>query len=155
MGVPIVRGRNFSESDRSTDAQLNHAALPRTGVVIVNATFASRYFNGEDPVGRTLVVYDDQEFGVSKTIVGVVSDVRGRTVAEAPAPVVFIPHAQHPDVVRPSLVIRSRLPFASIAPAVRQRLAEFDPQLLILRIRPMDAVVSTARCRDRASTWCS
>ena len=86
---------------------------------------------------------------LSKTIIGVVSDVRGRTVAEAPVPVVFIPHAQHPDVLRPSLVIRSSLPFASIAAAVRQRLADLDSQLLILRIRPMDEVVSTALSRPR------
>ena len=149
MGLTFLRGRNFLPTDRFTDEQLNDAALPRSGVVVVNATFASRYFSGEDPVGRTLVVYDDQTFGDAKTIIGVVSDVRGRTVAEAPVPVVFIPHAQHPDVVRPSLVIRSSLPFASIAAAVRQRLAELDSQLLILRIRPMDAVVSTALSRPR------
>jgi predicted permease len=149
MGLTFLRGRNFLPADRFTDAQLNDAALPRTGVVVVNATFASRYFSGEDPVGRALVVYDDQAFGVAKTIVGVVSDVRGRTVAEAPGPVVFIPHAQHPDVVRPSLVIRSNLPFASVAVVIRQRLAEYDPQLLILRMRPMEAVVSSALSRPR------
>src|SRR6185437_13432715 len=51
MGIPILRGRNFSDNDRLTDAQLNDPRLPRTGAVIVNQAFASRYFPGEDPVG--------------------------------------------------------------------------------------------------------
>ena len=119
MGLTFLRGRNFLPADRFTDEQLNHAALPRTGVVVVNATFASRYFSGEDPVGRTLVVHDDQEFGVSKTIIGVVSDVRGRTVAEAPVPVVFIPTRSTP--VRPSLSSGRvcRLSIAAPSPTAR------------------------------------
>jgi putative ABC transport system permease protein len=149
LGVTFLRGRNFDPTDRFTDAQLNNAALPRTGVVIVNSTFASSYFPGEDPVGRTIVLPEAQEFGPARTIVGVVTDVRGRTVAEAPRAAVFIPHAQNPDVLRPSLVIRSSLPFDAVAAAVRQRFAEADAQLVILRIRPMDAVISSALSKPR------
>ena len=78
-----------------------------------------------------------------------VSDVRGHTVAEEPRPAVFIPHAQNPDVLRPSLVLRTSLPFNATAGVIRQRIGEFDPQLLVLRIRSMDAVVSTALSRPR------
>ena len=77
------------------------------------------------------------------------TDVRGHTVAEEPRPAAYIPHAQNPDVLRPSLLLRSSLPFDATAAVVRQRIAEFDPQLLVLRIRPMDAVVSTALSRPR------
>jgi predicted permease len=148
IGVTFLRGRNFDASDRFSDEQLNDSALPRAGVVIINHAFATRYFDGADPIGRTLVLYDDQEFGAARTIVGVVSDVRG-AVADAPRPSVFIPHAQHPDVLRPSLVIRSRLPFDAMAGVVRQRIADFDPQLVVLRIRPMDALLSSALSRPR------
>src|SRR5678809_931435 len=48
MGIPILRGRNFTDTDRLTDDQLNDQGLPRSGVVIVNRTFAERYFPGED-----------------------------------------------------------------------------------------------------------
>lgn len=147
--MTLLRGRNFDTTDRFNDEQLNNDALPRTGVVIVNSAFASNYFPGEDPVGRAIVLHDAQTFARARTIVGVVSDVRGRTVAEAPRPAVFIPHAQNPDVLRPSLMIRSSLPFDAVANVVRQRIAEFDPQLLVLRIRPMDSVVSTALSRPR------
>ena len=56
-GIPIVSGRNFTRADT--------ADAPR--VVLVNETFARRYFPNEDPVGRELN---------RGTIVGVVGDVR-------------------------------------------------------------------------------
>jgi predicted permease len=149
IGLTFLRGRNFDTTDRFSDELLNNAALPRTATVIVNGAFASRYFPGEDPIGRTIVLPEDQAFGTVKTIVGVVSDVRGRTVTEAPRPAVFIPLAQHPDVLRPSLVIRSSLPFDAVADVVRQRIAEADAQLVVLRLRPMEAVVATALSRPR------
>jgi putative ABC transport system permease protein len=149
MGLTFLRGRNFDAADRFSDEQLNDASVPRAGVAVVNAAFASRYFPGEDPVGRTIVLPDAQTFGAARTIIGVVSDVRGHTVAEAPRPGVLIPHEQNPDVLRPSLVLRSSLPFEATAAVVRQRIAEFDPQLLVLRIRPMDEIVSGALSRPR------
>jgi putative ABC transport system permease protein len=149
LGIPFLRGRNFTAGDRWTDDQLNASTVPTGGAVIVNGTFASRYFPGQDPVGGTIVLYDDQTFGWLRTIVGVVGDVRGHAVSEPAAPAVFVPHAQHPDVFVPSLIVRSSLPPDAIAGVIRERIATFDPQLLVQRIRPMDDVVSGALSRPR------
>ena len=149
LGVPVVRGRNFTDADRWTDAQLNAKTAPQGGAVIVNQAFASRYFPGDDPTGRTLILYDDQTFGWSRTIVGVVGDVRVHAVGEAAVPAAFVPHAQHPDVFLPSLIVRSSLTPGALATAVRDRLAAYDSQLLVQQIRPMDAVVSGALSRPR------
>jgi putative ABC transport system permease protein len=149
MAVPVVRGRHFTGSDRLTDAQLGDARLPRSGVLIVNNVFASRYFPGQDPIGRTLVVYDDQEFGWLRTIVGVVGDIRDHAIAESASPAVYIPHAQHPDIFVPSLLVRSTLPPDALATVIRERIVAYDPALLVQRIRPMGDVVSGALSRPR------
>jgi putative ABC transport system permease protein len=47
------------------------------------------------------------------------------------------------------LIVRSSLPFDAIGGAIRQRLAAYDPQLLVLRMRPMDALVGGALSRPR------
>ena len=52
-------------------------------------------------------------------------------------------------LIRPSLVVRSSLPFTAVSESIRQRIAEYDPKLLVLRIRPMDDVVSGALSRPR------
>ena len=149
MGIPVIRGRNFTGGDRLTDAQLSDARLARAAVSIVNNVFATRYFPGQDPIGRTIIVYDDQEFGWSRTIVGVVGDIRGHAIAEPAEPAIYIPLAQHPDVFVPSLLVRSAQPRDALATAIRHRIATYDPALLVQRIRPMDDVVSGALSRPR------
>src|SRR5207237_110172 len=123
--------------------------LPRAGVAIINTAFASRYFPKEDPLGHRLVLRDDITFGASRTIVGIVADVRGRAVGEEGSPAVYLPHAEHPDVFRPTVVVRSTLPPDAIAAAIRERVRVFDPQLLVMRMRPMAEVVSGALARPR------
>jgi len=149
LSIPFLRGRNFTPDDRLSDAQLNDSKLPRDGVVVINAALASLAFPGEDPVGRTLALPDDETFGTTRTIVGVVADARGRAIAEAPRPSLFIPLAQHPDLIRPSILVRSSRPLEAVALDVRQRLAAYDSRLVVLRTRPMDAVVSGAMSRPR------
>jgi len=149
MGIAFLRGRNFDTTDRYSDEQLAQPGGAKAGSVIINSAFASRYFPGVDPVGQAIVLADDQEFGPRRTIVGVVSDARQRSVWEAPHPTVFVPHAQHPDMIRPSLAVRTAVPFGSVAALIRERLTAFDPQLVVLGIRPMTDVVSGALARPR------
>ncbi len=69
-GIPIVGGRNFTSGDTA-------GAPP---VVLVNETFARRYFHNEDAVGRELN---------RGTIVGVVGDVRSAALGSAPEPELY------------------------------------------------------------------
>ena len=46
MKVPLLRGRLFSEREMRE----------KSNVVIVNDTLARRYFAGEDPLGKSLVI---------------------------------------------------------------------------------------------------
>lgn len=149
MGMSFVRGRNFDVSDRFTDEQLTGTAPPRMGSVIVNNAFAAAYFPGQDAVGRKIVLNDDREFGAVRTIVGVVTDVHARAVAESAHPAAYIPHGQHPDVFVPSLLVRTTLPFNMVAEPIRARIHTYDPRLLVQRIRPMTDIVSNALSRPR------
>lgn len=149
LGIPILRGRNFADSDRFTEEQLTNPGTPRTAAAVINSAFAARYFPNEDPLGKTLVLFDDQTFGGTRTIVGIVADVRAHAIAEAGPPMIYLPHAQHPDVFRPTLVVRSSLPPDATAAAVRARLLAYDPHLLVLRTRAMNEVVSAAMSRPR------
>ena len=149
LGIPFQRGRNFSDGDRFTEAQLLNPESPRTAAAVINTAFSARYFPDEDPIGKMVVLFDDETFGGTRTIIGVVADVRSRAIADPGAPMIFLPHAQHPDVFRPTLVVRSSLPPRVLAPAIRARIHAYDPQLLVLRTRPMQEVVSGALSRPR------
>ncbi len=143
MNIPLMRGRHFTDADRFTEQELTNPDVARAqGVAIINHAMVARYFGGQDPIGRGLVLFDDLTYASSRVIVGVVADVRGHAVAAQAEPAIFLPHAQHPGVFRPSLVVRSALPPESLAAAIHGRLRTYDPQLLVLRTRTMHDVVS-------------
>ena len=79
VGVRILQGRNFLESDVEDG----------TGVVIINAAFAERFWAGQDPIGKYL-----RRAGDDWQVVGVASTARIRALNEAPRPFVYRPYSQ-------------------------------------------------------------
>jgi putative ABC transport system permease protein len=129
IGMPIERGRSFQPADNE-DGPL---------VVIVNQSMARRFWHDRNPVGQRL------RFGDSKprTIVGVVSDVRHQGLATTPAPEMYVPYAQVPNVeARPTIVLRTSIDPASVAAALRKAVSELDPSVPLDQIQSMQQIVS-------------
>lgn len=82
MGIPMVRGRFFTEEDSATSPV----------VVVVNQAFANRYFNGTDPIGH-LVSMGKGRFADAH-IVGVIGDVKQTDVTKATTPEMYFCLAQ-------------------------------------------------------------
>ena len=150
LGVPFLRGRNFADSDRWTDDQLTRRRCRRAGSRDRQQRVRLALFAGAGsgraharPVRRSDVRMARGRSSASS------ADVRGHAVSEAPVPMVYVPHAQHPDVFLPSLIVRSSLPSSAVAAAIRDRITAYDPHLLVQRIRPMDEVISGALSRPR------
>ncbi len=79
MGIPLLDGRDFTERDE--------AGAPL--VIIVNETFARRFFGGANPIGRKVRL----ERNVT-TVVGMVKDSKYHSLIEAPMPYFYIPFRQ-------------------------------------------------------------
>ena len=79
LHIPLLEGRDVAESDDET----------RAPVIIINQTFARRYFRGADPVGRTV-----RFGGTSATVVGIVKDSKYHVLTEAPMPFFYLPFRQ-------------------------------------------------------------
>jgi len=119
LGIPLRAGRDFDERD--------NARVPH--VVIVNETFARVHFPGEDPIGRTLITGMAQR---PAQVVGVVADVHGEYLNTPPEPEYFLPLLQRPETPI-SVLVRSTLPPAAVAPLVREALRTIDPDLPLLQ----------------------
>ena len=132
MGVPLLAGRAFSDE---LDTLNSPPAL------IINETFARKYFPGEDPVGRRI-----QLFTLSSNwheIVGVIKDVK-LTGLDAPAtPEVYQSDLQS-GVWMFSLVVRSTLPLREIEKMVRAEAAALDKELPTFNVRTMEQAISTS-----------
>ena len=119
MRIPLVRGRDFLPTDK--------ANTPR--VVIVNQAFVREHFPNENPIGKKLEYSPDNV----REIVGVVGDVRWRSLTEDAPPTMFHAHAQSPRRYM-SYVVRA--PNAdSMAPALRSLVRRLDPQQPIIAIK--------------------
>lgn len=120
-GVPLRRGRDFGPDNR-----------PGTETAaILNDTAARRLFAGDDPVGRRIILGLTTR---TATVVGVVGDMRGESLATPPKPEVFFSLDQRP---RPSLtiVLRTTDTPSILAPSLRAILRELDPDLPLIRPR--------------------
>jgi predicted permease len=129
MQIPLLRGRLLEESDR--------ADTPF--VVVVNQLFAERYIPDREPLGVTLQVGGDETW----EIVGIVADTaltpQGRT-----EPMVYIPHNQFAHDRNWAMIqtVRTRMAPAAMAGQIRAELHDIDPDLVLYKVRTMDAVVA-------------
>jgi putative ABC transport system permease protein len=138
MSIPVLKGRAFDERDREN-------ALP---VVIVNETFARRFFPGEDPVGKAIIPGEGGD-PVTRQVVGVVGDVRHAGLDAEKTPEYYVPYEQA-DVDTMTVVARtaSGNPM-SVAGALRGVVAAMDKEQPVYNIRPMTQLLDESVARRR------
>ena len=140
MGIALLRGRDFSDSDRSGTEQ----------VAIVNSTLAHRYFGNEDPIGKIVEVEEDGH-PQRWRIIGMASDVKAFGPEEA----------AHADLYRPlaqlsfpllSFVIRTTGDPASLLKSAQQAVWRVDKDQPIFDAMPMTLLASQSLTLRRTST---
>jgi predicted permease len=138
LGIPMKRGRTFSESDRS-------GATP---VAIVDQTFARRYLSGQDPIGKRIRL---GSHGKWMTVVGVAGDVRASRVIAQFAATFYMPLAQAPQP-HLALVVRTAIPPEQLAEPMRKLLQRLDPDEPVYGVQTMNQVVATSIASERVAT---
>jgi putative ABC transport system permease protein len=141
MGIPLLRGRLFDAHDAG-DAPL---------VVVISESMAERYWPNQDPVGRR-ITYNSGIEGEevrdvggpgSREIVGLVGDVRHLALAEDERiPMFYTPHTQQPSYHSMTLVVRSGVGAAALAPAMRQALTALDREVPLYNVRTLEHQVA-------------
>ena len=140
MGVPIVEGRAFSDTDRPD--------TPR--VAVVNETFARRYWPGQSAVGK--VFHTRGPEGPQFEIVGVSADHKVLTLSERPTPFLHIARSQRPGSYT-AIIVRTRGDAAALLREMRRELLALEPNLVFVENQTMEAEVDTTLFPMRASAW--
>jgi putative ABC transport system permease protein len=141
LGVPIVKGRDFSEADIET------APL----VTVVNEALARAAFPNADAIGhRIRSGYDGTGY---MRIVGIVANVRAKDPAVAPEPQIFMPFQQHPlGSTSLTLVVRTASPDPlQLAPTITQKVRTVNGDVPV-KISTMDATIQQAVSTPRFRT---
>jgi putative ABC transport system permease protein len=140
-GIPLLRGRAF-------DA---HDAIKSAPVVIVNDLFARKYFPGQNAVGKQITpgFSADSDKPKMREIIGVVGDVKHRSLRNDDTAEMYLPQSQVPFDVT-TLVVRTEVSdSASLSSALRAQIASLDPNLPLTSIRVFEEYISRSLARPR------
>src|SRR5271170_2094526 len=130
MGIPLLRGRIFSEADNETAPD----------VALVNATLARRFFTDGDAVGKRFLWGHPGKDEKWITIVGVVADTKLYGLDNPARLEIYSPYRQSPSNDM-NLVVRSTVDPASLTSAIRAAVAAIDKDQPIFDVHTMQRLV--------------
>jgi predicted permease len=129
-GIPLLRGRIFAETDGPT----------APNVVLVNQEFVRHNLPGQEPLGKEIQLDVGGAPPEWSEIIGVVGDVKSYSEGTRVEPQVYEPFLQRP-VPSFSLMVRTASDPDSLASALRNAVANVDPELPLDRVMSMPAVI--------------
>ncbi|MFY9609328.1 MAG: ABC transporter permease [Blastocatellia bacterium] len=136
MGIPLLQGRFFTEQDNAT-SQI---------AVIINQSFARRFFPDEDPIGKHILGGGSPP--QSREIIGVVGDIRHTGLDSSPAEGFFLSSDQRPQLAM-AVVLKTAGPPLSLSAAVRSSVLAIDKDQPIASLQTMEEVVSGSISNQR------
>src|SRR5216117_581130 len=140
LGTPLIRGRLFTDADNA-DAPL---------VIIVNQTFAKKFWPNEDALGKRIVMGGMSADPKWITIVGIVGDVRHFGLDIDPKPEMYVPFAQSAYFTTIYVVRSNQDPQILIA-AIRREIQAIDPALPLANVRTFENVIGDSVAPRRLS----
>jgi predicted permease len=139
MGIPLLRGRLFDDRD-GPDAE---------HVAVISRSLADMQWPAQDPLGK-IIEFGNMDADLRPfTIVGVVGDVRGRSLDSPPDPTVYSDYRQR-RANNFTVVIESLRPPASVVPVARQIEREIEPDLPV-RFGTIEQAISGSVADQRFS----
>jgi predicted permease len=128
MGIPILRGRGFEESD---DENAPH-------VIVINEAFAERFWPGEDPIGKRV-----RTSGEDHEVIGVVPTGKYFSLGEDPKPFFYHTLARYYHGTS-TLHVRTAGDPSGLLEGVRREIRRLDANLPISDLETMHAALGFA-----------
>jgi len=144
MRIPLVAGRLFDERDGVKGAP----------TILIDRTFANRYFPGENPIGKHIRVEEgDDVFDHSmREVVGVVGDIKRKGLTAEAEPQYYLPFAQA-VITNPPLVVRTSGDAAAVQAAIRGVVREIDKSVPVYQASTLEDYISKSTAQPRFQTF--
>ena len=139
--IPLLKGRYFSERDQRGGV----------GAAIINETFAKRYFENGDPIGKRIKDLGvNQDAGDPKQyeIVGVVSDVHHNSLIKSATPELYLPHQQN-SWPWGNFLVRTTNDPAALTRSFTDTIRTTDKTVPVTRIKPLTESISETISQPR------
>jgi len=146
FGVMLRQGRAFTAQDKSNSQP----------VAIINERLARRFFPNEDPIGKTIWMGPPEHLlppeaqtpenrSPRRTIVGVVSDVKGGSLNQPTTPQVYVPLSQYRREGWNNglmLAVQTTTPPGTLISAIREQVRALDADQPITNVSTMDELLN-------------
>jgi predicted permease len=139
MQIPLIDGRQLTRDD-------NMDAPP---AILMNESGARRVFQGAEPLGGRLSLWDGREYEV----VGIVEDVKHLSPEMDSGIQVYFPYLQMPNAGSLDMVVRSRLPTEQVVAVVSEALREVDPGMPTREFFTLEAKVDQSVSARSFTLW--
>ena len=135
MGIPIKKGRDFNQRDKSTSP----------GVVIVNETLARMHFPNEDPIGKRITpqMSMDESDPREREIIAVVGDIKFQKLTTENKAELYLPHTQA-QLGGMTIVARTEMNPEAILGSLRQTVETLNKDLPLYEARTMEQYLASA-----------
>jgi predicted permease len=133
MGIPVLRGRDVVDGDAE--------------VLLVSRDVARLYWGEDDPIDRRAALPFSKT--VLRPVVGIVGDVKQRSLMEAPTPTAYY-HTHEPSG-RATFVVRTSVPSTTLAQPVVAAIRAVDPEQPVVDVRTMVEVLDGTLALQRLS----
>ena len=141
IGIPLKRGRLFSDTDRWGTPQ----------VVVITEAAARQYFPGEDPIGKTITLGWRRGEGkpwAGGEVIGIIGDIKDSGLAEADPPQIYLPYSQWP-VQGMAVLLKTAVPPRSVAEVARKTVYSLDGNLPVGNVRTLQELVARSISQPR------
>jgi putative ABC transport system permease protein len=143
VGTKLLQGRDFGPDDRNGNRP----------VAIINKTFVKRYLGNRDPIGLQFSAgYPKPDPRNEVTVVGVVDDVRQKSVSDEPEPAFYSPLLQLPARRQTIVIATSAENVGALQSSIRDVMRRFDSQMAVEFELVTDVVASTLRRQQLGMT---
>ena len=143
MGIPILAGRDFSESDT--------ASAPKVG--ILSASLARKAFPSQNPIGKHFRAHFHPSEGAPGDlieVVGICGDTRYWSLKQDPVGMFYQPYRQMPNLdFGATYEVRTSMSPGSVAPSLRTAVQAIDPDLPLQDIRTQQEQIDASMQQER------
>jgi len=139
MGIPLVDGREFTMQDDKKESR----------VVLVNETFARRFWPGETALGKRIRSSTDRPYW---EVIGVAKDGKYWSLGEDPQPFIYYPMV-HDYEGSAALVVSTDSEPAGLINAIRGEVQQMDPNLPVYDVKTLNDHMRLSLFPLRAGAW--
>jgi predicted permease len=149
LGVPIIAGRDFRPTD---DQEIKHGPEAdnwEPATVMINETFAKKYFPGRNPVGLHIGFGSDPGTPTDMEVIGVVKDIKYTNLRDEIPAQAYLPYLGSHYIGGMTIYVRTIGDANQLMSAIRSKVRDLDPNIPIYSMRTTDVQINNSLSAER------